>query len=83
MPLAGSGDVLGEAILSAQDAAAAAFVASHPTPLSDADRRALRHEMAKALGRAVIAHLTTTAGTAAVTVPGAQAGVSILPGNLI
>ena len=83
MPLTGTGNVLGEAILAAQDAAASSFISSHQTPLSPADQAALRHEMAKAMGNAIITHLTVTAGVAAVTVPGAQAGVVVLPGNLL
>jgi ABC-type iron transport system FetAB permease component len=83
MPLIGTGDVLGEAILAAQDAAASSFINSHSTPLSAADQATLRHVMAKAMGNAIITHLTATAGTGAVAVPGAQAGVVILPGNLL
>ena len=83
MPLSGTGDVLGEAILAAQEAAASSFISSHSTPLSAADQAALRHEMARAMGRAIITHLTSTGGAAAVSVPGAQAGTPILPGNLV
>ena len=83
MPLIGTGDVLGEAILAAQDAAASSFIHSHRTPLSQADQTALRQEMAKAMGNAIITHLTVTAGTGAVLVPGAQTGVTALPGNLL
>lgn len=80
--LTGTGDTLGEAILAAQDAAAAAFVSSHHVPLSNADKLLLRHELARAMGRAIITHLTVTAGTGAVIVPGAQGGGAGLPGSL-
>ena len=82
MPLTGTGDALGIAILAAQDSAASSFINSHQTPLSPADQAALRQVMAKAMGNAIITHLTTTAGTGAVAVPGAQAGLTLLPGNL-
>ena len=83
MPLTGTGDALGTAILAAQDAAASAFINSHQTPLSPADQAALRQVMAKAMGNAIITHLTVTAGVGAVTVPGAQTGVTVLSGNLL
>jgi hypothetical protein len=83
MPLTGTGDVLGQAILAAQDAARDSFMTSHSQPLSASDLAGLRVEMAKALGRAIITHMTTTGGISAVTVTGVTVGQGVASGSLI
>lgn len=79
MPLSGTGDVLGLAIQAAQDAAASAWHAalSGRAP-TDSDKAQLRANMAKAMGNAIITHLTATAGTAAVAGVTTGAGVASL-----
>lgn len=63
MPLSGTGDVLGEAIKAAVDAEQVAA--------ERAKRPIDRDAMFKAMGRAIVAHLTATAGA------GAVAGVTV------
>lgn len=73
MPLVGTGDALGAALLAAVDAAVAGASADSPPD---------RTSIYKAMGNAIIAHILAH-GTGAVITAGAQPGAAALPGNLL
>ena len=79
MPLAGTGDILGLAMLAAVDAVAGSFAASHSSGVASAAEMAqLRQDIFKALGNATVTHILALAVVTG-TATGVTVGAAVVP----